>query len=105
MFNFIKKALTPTEEINFKQLQQEGATIIDVRTPSEYQSGHVQGSKNIPLQQLPSSLDSLNPHKTIIVCCASGARSGSAKRMLNKAGYDKVYNGGGWMQLQNKLHE
>lgn len=103
MFNFIKQVLSPSEVVDLKQLSKDGALIIDVRTPSEFKSGHISKSKNIPLQQLPSKLDSLNPHKPIIVCCASGARSGSAKRMLSKAGFEKVYNGGGWTQLQYKL--
>ncbi len=105
MFNFIKKVLSPSEEVDLKQLNKDGAIIIDVRSPAEFKSGHLPASKNIPLQQMSSNLDSLNPHKPIIVCCASGVRSGSAKRMLNKAGFEKVYNGGGWIQLQNKLQE
>ena len=105
MFNLLSKVFSPGEVIDFKQLMKEGAVIIDVRTVNEYQSGHVVKSKNIPLQQLSNQITSLNPHKPIIVCCASGARSGSAKRMLQKAGFENVVNGGGWMQLQNKLQE
>jgi rhodanese-related sulfurtransferase len=42
-------------------------------------------------------------NKVIITCCASGNRSGMAKRILTSKGYTQVYNGGGWMSLRNKL--
>jgi len=41
--------------------------------------------------------------KCIICCCASGMRSGTAKRILESKGYKVVFNGGGWNSLQNKL--
>jgi phage shock protein E len=65
----------------------QDATIIDVRTPGEYQAGHVKGAKNIPLDQLPSAIPQLKKEKrTIIVYCRSGQRSGQAISILKKAG-------------------
>lgn len=78
---------------------EEGAAIIDVRSPTEYEGGHLRNSKNIPLDNLPKHIGQLDKTKPIITCCASGMRSGSAKRMLKANGF-KVMNGGGWMNLQ-----
>jgi len=88
--------------VDLKQLVKEGAVIVDVRTKGEYAGGHIKGSVNIPLQVLDNSLGKLKKDKTIITCCASGMRSGSAKSLLKSKGYT-VHNGGGWMSLQNKL--
>ena len=90
-------------EVDFQELVQNGAQIIDVRTKGEFQSGHIKGSKNIPLQSLQQGMKKINPKKPVITCCASGVRSGSAKRILKANGYIDVHNGGGWMSLDNKL--
>ena len=78
--------------------------ILDVRTPGEYSDGHIDGSLNISLDSLPRSLAQLpDKSKPIIVCCASGSRSSTAKMMLEVAGYTHVFNGGGWKKLLKKL--
>jgi len=102
MIQAIKNMLGMGPSVDLKQLVKDGATIVDVRTKGEYTSGHVKGSVNIPLQVLGNNLGKLKKEKTIITCCASGMRSGSAKSLLKSKGYT-VHNGGGWMSLQNKL--
>lgn len=82
-----------------KQYLQEDAVIIDVRTKTEFEGGHLRTSKNIPLNNIPSFIGQLDKTKPIITCCASGIRSGQAKRMLKANGF-KVMNGGGWMSLE-----
>lgn len=82
-----------------KQFIDQGATIVDVRTKTEYEGGHLRNSVNIPLDSLPKHLGQLDKNKPVITCCASGMRSGSAKRMLKANGFE-VVNGGGWMSLQ-----
>ena len=79
------------------------AQIIDVRTPAEYNGGHIKGSKNIPLQSLNQNLGKINKNKPVITCCASGARSAAAKSILLNSGFSEVYNGGGWSGLKSKL--
>lgn len=91
------------KSVDFKQLVQEGAVIVDVRTPGEFQGGHIKGSINVPLQGIQSSLGKIPKNKTIITCCASGMRSASAKNLLKSAGYAEVHNGGGWMSLKRKI--
>lgn len=103
MLSFFKKLFGAGPSIDFAQLVKNGAQIIDVRTPGEYQGGHIKGSKNIPLQVLTSKTTTLDKTKPIITCCASGMRSASAKSVLLKNGFTEVYNGGGWNGLQNKL--
>lgn len=54
-------------------------TIVDVRTPGEFMGGNVAGSINIPLQEIQERLDELKSlPQPIILCCASGGRSGQA---------------------------
>lgn len=101
MIDFIKK-LFSKNKVDYKALVENGAQIIDVRTPAEYSSGSIRNSKNIPLQQLVSEMKKLDLKKPIITCCASGMRSASAKAILKQNGFE-VYNGGGWTALQNKL--
>jgi phage shock protein E len=90
---------------DYAQLMEEGAIIVDVRTPGEFSYGHIDGSVNIPLNKLPQSLGKLkNKNKPIITCCASGARSASAKGILTSHGYKQVYNGGAWNRLNQKIN-
>lgn len=103
MFSFIKD-IFKRNKVDFKQLWLSGAQIIDVRTPAEYTNGHINNSKNIPLQQLQSEIKKLDAKKPIITCCESGMRSASAKSILQQYGFE-VYNGGGWSSLQSKLNK
>jgi rhodanese-related sulfurtransferase len=89
-------------KVDLKEMVKQGAMIVDVRTPAEYQGGHIKGSVNIPLQILDKNIAKLKKDKPVITCCASGMRSGSAKSMLKAKGFD-VHNGGGWNSLQSKL--
>lgn len=103
MINTIKNLLGLGPKMDYVKLVQDGATIVDVRSKGEYASGHIKGSINIPLDTLSHNLGKLKKDKTIITCCASGLRSASAKRTLKSNGFIDVYNGGGWMSLQNKI--
>jgi rhodanese-related sulfurtransferase len=58
MFGFLKK-LFGGNSVDYKELVKNGAQIIDVRTPAEYNGGHIKGSKNIPLQSLNQNLGKL----------------------------------------------
>lgn len=85
----------------FELLKNESVQIIDVRTESEYQGGHVKNSRNIPVDQVPKFLEEFSCMcKPIVLCCASGARSGMATEYLSKAGVQEVYNGGSWKNIE-----
>jgi phage shock protein E len=99
MFDFIKK-LFGGSSVNYGELIENGAVIIDVRTAQEYRSGHVQGSVNIPLDALKGSIKKIKKDSPVIVCCASGMRSGAAKSVLIGSGFKEVYNAGSWTKLR-----
>jgi rhodanese-related sulfurtransferase len=104
MFDSIKKLFGGGSSVNLKQLVKDGAVILDVRSPGEYNSGHIKGSINIPVDQLRNHLNKIsNKQKPIITCCASGMRSASAKSILKSSGYMDVHNGGGWSSLHSKI--
>ena len=102
MIGFLKK-LFAGSSVNFKELVSKGAVIIDVRSPGEYKTGHVQGSKNYPLDNIRSKVAEIKKmSKPVITVCRSGSRSGIAKGILKSAGIE-VYNGGAWTSLKNKI--
>jgi phage shock protein E len=73
-----------------------GAKIIDVRSEAEFADGSYPGAVNIALNLLPGKMDSLGPKdQSIILFCASGARSAQAARLLKQAGFTDVVNAGG----------
>ena len=77
-----------------KQFQKEGAIIIDVRSPQEYEEGHIDGAISIPEYEIKRKIENVIPDKTknIAVYCCSGGRSKKAQKLLKKLGYDHVYN-------------
>jgi rhodanese-related sulfurtransferase len=93
---------TGGSQVDLGRKIKEGATIVDVRTPQEFQDGHATGAINIPLDRLNSELGRLDRGRPVITCCRSGARSGAATDILRSEGFD-VYNGGPWQNVQAKL--
>ncbi len=102
MITLLKKILGIGPKPNFVELIAGGAIIIDVRTKGEYQGGHVQGSVNIPLDQISAVQKKVkNKDQVIITCCASGMRSATAKGILRSQGYTNVHNGGSWFKVNS----
>jgi len=92
LFNFLGK------KPDLVSLYSEGAICIDVRTTQEFGSGHAKGWKSIPLPELQAQVEQLRAKgKPILLCCASGMRSGIAARQLRKAGLE-AYNAGAWQK-------
>ena len=75
----------------------DGALFIDVRSPGEYQQGHLEGALNLPLDQLPQRIVQEAPERSreLVLYCASGTRSAFGCAMLEKLGYTQARNGGG----------
>ncbi len=65
---------------------------LDVRTPEEYQSGHVPTAKNIPIQVLSQRLAEVPKDVKVFVYCESGVRSTKAAKILHDAGYTNIVN-------------
>lgn len=90
----------PLTQQQVAELRKRGALILDVRSVGEFSQGHAKGARNIPLPLLKDRLGDLDRKKPILACCASGARSGSACRILLKAGFQDVHNVGSWTALK-----
>jgi rhodanese-related sulfurtransferase len=104
MFNKLKSLFAGTPKVDLAQLSQQGAIILDVRSPREFAGGHISGSLNIPVETLSRSLGKLkDKNRPIITCCASGSRSRIAANILKAQGYANVHNGGGWHSLKSKI--
>ncbi len=97
MFKTLFGAGAPKVDLGLKIKQ--GATILDVRSPEEFQGGHATGAINIPLDRINDRLSGIDRSKPVITCCRSGARSGAAADILRSAGFE-VYNGGPWQNVQ-----
>ena len=76
-------------------LRAESALVVDVRSPGEFASGHVEGAVNIPVQELGRRLDECGAKdRPIILYCHSGMRAASAQSTLKRAGFSNVVNAG-----------
>jgi rhodanese-related sulfurtransferase len=104
MIDKLKKILGIKPSAELKELVNQGALILDVRSREEYTRGHIHGSINISLDQLRNNLHKFkDKNMPIITCCASGMRSASAKDILEQNGFTRVYNGGGWHSLNYEI--
>ena len=87
--------------LDYDTLKAQKAVVVDVRSAAEFNSGHVSGSKNIPLDQVSKRADEIMKWgKPVIFCCASGNRSGQATSFFKSKGLD-CYNGGSWIDVQS----
>jgi phage shock protein E len=83
-------------------IKNKTGTIIDVRSPMEFESEHFLGAQNIPLEEVAFRVSEISAMpKPIVVYCRSGNRSGMAAGILAQNGINEVYNGGG---LYDMLH-
>jgi phage shock protein E len=82
-----------------KIIKEKQGTIVDVRTTEEFRGGNAEGSINIPLQEIERRLDELKTLKQpLVLCCASGGRSGQATQYLMQQGIE-CCNGGSWLDV------
>ena len=77
------------------ELVDNGAILLDVREPHEWQAGHAPKARHIPLAQLPPRLDELPANRPIVTVCRSGSRSARAAAMLGEAGREVSNLAGG----------
>lgn len=85
------------KDINIEELKKmimEGALLVDVRSPQEYQEGHLKGAKLIPEYEIMKTCryELKDKNAVIILYCSTGSRSKKAQRKLEKKGYQNVYN-------------
>lgn len=80
-------------------IKEKQGTIVDVRTPAEFMGGNIVGSINIPLQEIPHRMDELKTLASpLVLCCASGGRSGQAHHYLSNQGFE-CHNAGSWLDV------
>lgn len=104
LFLVKKSIFKPKTAQALRMIQQEGTVLLDVRTPSEYETGHLTGSINIPVQELRQSIGKLpDKNASIVAYCRSGARSGMAVSMLQQEGYTNAINGGAYEDLKKAM--
>lgn len=81
-------------------VKQAQGTIVDVRTPAEFMGGSVEGAINVPLHELPDRIEELKQlQQPLLLCCASGSRSGRAQQFLASQGFSDAINGGPWTEV------
>jgi phage shock protein E len=86
-------------------IKNKTATIIDVRSPMEFESEHFPGAQNIPLEEVAFKVSEISAMpKPIVVYCRSGNRSGMAAGILGQHGVNEVYNGGGLFDMLHILN-
>lgn len=101
MFNFFNKIMS--NQNNLKSLIQDGAFLVDVRNPGEFEQGSAKGAVNIPVDTLSQHLDQFQNKNNIIVFCRSGNRSAMAKQILEQNGFKNVTNGGTWEDVGSQI--
>lgn len=84
----------------------EHALLIDVRSPDEFASGHIEDAVSLPLDRVASGIGAIvaDRNAPVIVYCRSGARSASARQQLLAMGYAHVVNGGGLQALSSRMN-
>ena len=98
MIDFIKNVFRKSDD-NLKSLIQNGAFLVDVRTPAEFASGSASGAVNIPLDNLLQQISQFKDKNNIVVFFRSGNRSGMAKKILENQGFKNVTNGDAWQNV------
>ena len=81
----------PVEEV-YKLWQSKEIAIVDVRTPGEYQDGHIPGVANIPLDQLEKRIGEIPRDKKVVLICRTGNRSAAGTKLLRDKGLTNVFN-------------
>jgi phage shock protein E len=76
-----------------RKLVAAGIKVVDVRTPAEFDAGHVPGAVNIPYDEMPQRHGELGPSSTpVLVYCKSGQRSSRAIATLRERGFTQIFD-------------
>ncbi len=90
---------------SFADEKAHSEILIDVRTPTEYENGHIESAINIPYDVIKDKINEITEDKDAVIklYCRSGGRSGIAKNRLDKLGYKNVTNEGGYEDLKKRM--
>ncbi|WHX98763.1 rhodanese-like domain-containing protein [Neobacillus sp. DY30] len=78
-------------------IDNKEVVVLDIRTPEEYQDGHIPNALLIPLQELEKKLIDLEKDKSYLLVCRSGSRSAQASEILTSKSFSTIYNMTGGM--------
>ena len=97
---------TMEDAANAASLLPVGAVLVDVRSQSEFDSGHIEGAVSLPLDRIHLGITRAVPEKAtpVLLYCRSGARCGRARTILSGMGYTQVKNGGGIGSVASRLN-
>lgn len=85
-------AIERIDGLRARALVEDGATLLDVRTPAEFAQGHLPNAVNIPVDAIARRVGELDRTKPVIVYCRSGHRSQGAGKQLRNLGFRDVYD-------------
>ena len=91
------------EEVKRLRDGQAEFTFLDCREPWEYEAAHIEGTKHIPMQDIPARIQELDPEDHIIVICHHGVRSMNVTAWLRQQGFDKVQSVGGGIDRWSRV--
>lgn len=103
MMNILKSIFSnsvlslPPVEAHKRLIGERPPIIVDVRMKNEFDSGHIQGAKHIPLNDLDKEMSQLPKDREIMCICHSGVRSNMAAGRLHRAGYKAINIRGGML--------
>ncbi|MEZ5446209.1 MAG: rhodanese-like domain-containing protein [Gammaproteobacteria bacterium] len=86
------KEVSPQQAVQL--INRDGAAILDVREPKDFQAGHIVGAINIPEAKIPERLRELEParERPLLLYCSTGMVSGRAGSLLKKNGFGRLYS-------------
>jgi rhodanese-related sulfurtransferase len=103
MFGILNQMFDNGTQADIKSMVENGALLLDVRTPGEFNSGHAKGAVNIPLQDLNNHIADIKAKgKPVVAYCRSGNRSGMAAKLLQRHKIEAV-NAGSLGQVNAQL--
>ena len=101
---FVQVKYTTMQNV-IKSIKEKKGTLLDVRSPMEFEENHIPGAINIPLDIVVSKMKQISEmQKPIVVYCLSGCRSSTATSILQQNGIQDIYNGGGIFSLNNIIN-
>ena len=97
------KAITKVDPATAESLVKQGVTVLDVRTPEEFATGHIAGAVNVNWEgaDFATQVKQLDPAKPVLVYCHSGNRSGQAVRVMEQEGFQRIFDLGGGVLAWN----
>ena len=88
-----------------QSIKDKKGTLLDVRSPMEFEENHISGAINIPLDTIETNVQKISEmQKPIVVYCLSGGLSSTAESILQQNGIEDIYNGGGIFSLNNIIN-